>query len=68
MADTKAGDSVIWNSPGGRTHGKVTQKITHDTTIGGHSVKASKTDPQYEVKSDKSGKKAIHKPESLTDN
>ena len=32
---------------------------------GGRKVKASKDEPQYEVKSDKSGKTAVHKPDAL---
>jgi hypothetical protein len=59
------GDKVEWNTSQGRTHGTVEKKQTTDTMIKGHSVKASKDDPQYIVKSDKSGKKAAHKPEAL---
>jgi hypothetical protein len=65
MADLKAGDSVTWNTPQGKTEGKVTKKLTNDTSIQGHKVSASRQDPQYEVKSDSTGKKAAHKPSSL---
>jgi hypothetical protein len=66
MSDIKNGDKVSWNSPGGETEGTVTKKITSGETIAGHTAKATSSSPQYKVKSAKSGKNAIHKPESLT--
>ena len=66
MAKTlKAGDKVKWNTSQGETHGVVEKKQTAATKIKGHKVAASKDDPQYVVKSDKSGAKAAHKPEEL---
>ena len=62
----EAGDQVGWDSSGGHSTGKVVKKLTSPTRIKGHTVAASKDDPQYLVKSAKSGKKAAHKPESLT--
>ncbi len=59
------GDSVIWDTPQGETHGKVVEKITGTAKAGGHTAKASKQQPKFRVKSDKSGKEAIHKPEEL---
>jgi hypothetical protein len=61
----KKGDTVEWDSSGGHSRGKVVKKITSRTKIKGHKVAASKDDPQYLVKSDKSGKVAAHKAESL---
>lgn len=66
MADLTNGDAVSWNTPQGKTSGKVTRKIESDDAIQNHQIKASKSDPQYEVQSDSSGKKAAHKPDSLT--
>ncbi|SDG00664.1 DUF2945 domain-containing protein [Klenkia brasiliensis] len=63
--DLKKGDDVTWKTHGTETEGTVTRKITDDTEAGGRTVKASDDDPQYEVKSDKSGKKAVHKPDAL---
>ena len=40
-------------------------KITTETEAAGRTVKASKDEPQYRVTSDKSGRDAVHKPESL---
>ncbi|MBE7211608.1 MAG: DUF2945 domain-containing protein, partial [Gluconacetobacter diazotrophicus] len=39
--------------------------VTGKTKVGSHEVKASKDDPQVVVKSDKTGKKAAHKPSAL---
>jgi hypothetical protein len=61
----KKGDHVEWNSSGGKTEGVIEEKITKPTDFKGHHFDASKDDPEYRVKSDKSGKDAIHKPESL---
>lgn len=61
----KKGDRVEWNSSGGKTEGKVKKKLTSETEIKGHHVAASKDNPEYLVESDKSGKEAAHKPESL---
>lgn len=61
----KSGDKVEWDSSGGHSVGKVVKKLTSPTQIKGHKVAASKDNPEYLVKSDKSGKEAAHKPEAL---
>jgi hypothetical protein len=61
----KSGDKVEWQSSGGKSTGKVEKKLTSPTKIKGHEVKASKDNPEYLVKSDKSGAEAAHKPSSL---
>jgi hypothetical protein len=43
----------------------VEKKITKDTEAAGRTVRASSDDPQYEVKSEKSGGTAVHKPSAL---
>jgi hypothetical protein len=63
--ELKAGDKVGWDSSGGHSVGKVVRKQTTPTQIKGHKVAASKENPQYIVKSDKSGKLAAHKPSEL---
>ena len=66
MADElKKGDHVTWRSHGGEAEGEVEQKITSDTEAGGRTVRASKDDPQYLVRSEKSGGEAVHKPSAL---
>jgi len=61
----KKGDKVSWDSSGGHSTGKVEKKLTSATQIKGHKVAASKDNPEYLVKSDKSGKEAAHKPSEL---
>ncbi|MDZ8053164.1 MAG: DUF2945 domain-containing protein [Aulosira sp. ZfuVER01] len=59
------GDKVKWNTAQGETTGEVEKKLTSPTDIKGHHVAASKDNPQYLVKSDKTGKEAAHKPDAL---
>jgi hypothetical protein len=61
----KKGDRVEWDSHGGTAVGKVERKITSDTEAAGRKVKASKDEPQYLVRSEKSGGDAVHKPGAL---
>ena len=61
----KKGDRVRWSSHGGEAVGTVERKITSDTTAGGRTVRASPDEPQYLVKSEKSGGEAVHKPDAL---
>ena len=65
MAEFSKGDRVRWSSHGGEAVGVVEKEITTDTEIAGRTVRASKEDPQYLVKSDKSGGEAVHKPAAL---
>jgi DUF2945 family protein len=68
MADDKTfkkGDRVEWQSHGGTAVGTVERKITSDTEAGGRTVRASTDEPQYLVKSEKSGGTAVHKPGAL---
>jgi len=65
MTEFKQGDKVKWKSHGGEAVGHVERKLTEDTEAGGRKVKASKAEPQYLVKSEKSGGEAVHKPEAL---
>ena len=62
----RKGDKVEWDSSGGHSVGKVVKKMTSETHIKGHKVAATKDEPQYIVESDKSGKRAAHKPEALS--
>ena len=63
--DLHPGDQVTWSSHGQTVHGEVEQKITSRTEAAGRTVAASEDDPQYEVKSAKTGREAVHKPEAL---
>jgi hypothetical protein len=59
------GDKVTWQSHGSTAEGTVEEQITSDTTAAKRTVRASKDDPQYRVRSDKSGNDAVHKPDAL---
>ncbi|MCW3062010.1 MAG: hypothetical protein JWQ02_3831 [Capsulimonas sp.] len=59
------GNKVVWDSSQGEVHGKVEKKLTASTKIKTHKVAASPEDPEYLVKSDKTGAEAAHKPEEL---
>ena len=59
------GDKVSWKSHGGEAVGEVEKKITSDTEAAGRTVRASKDEPQYLVKSEKSGGEAVHKASAL---
>jgi hypothetical protein len=56
---------VTWKSHGGEAHGTVEKKQTSDTKIKSHTVRASKEEPQFIVRSDNGGK-AAHKASALT--
>ena len=67
MSDKKfsKGDNVEWKSHGQNVKGEVEREITSDTEAAGRAVRASKDEPQYQVRSDKTGKDAVHKPSAL---
>jgi DUF2945 family protein len=61
----RKGEKVTWSSHGHEVHGTVEEKITSETTAAGRTVKATPEEPQFKVKSDKTGREAVHKPEAL---
>ncbi|MBC8092800.1 MAG: DUF2945 domain-containing protein [Pseudonocardia sp.] len=65
MSELRKGDHVSWKTHGTTTEGTVEEEITDDTEAAGRTVRASEDDPQYRVRSDKSGKDAVHKPAAL---
>ena len=65
MTEFTKGDKVRWRSHGGLAEGEVSRKITSDTEAGGRTVRASADEPQYLVRSEKSGGEAVHKPDAL---
>jgi hypothetical protein len=62
----KRGDRVTWNFRGRTVVGTVRRRVTRRTEIAGRVVAASKEDPRYVVRSDKSGKETVRRGESLT--
>lgn len=65
-AKFKAGDKVSWNSEAGRVSGTIIKAHTKDFDYKGYTRHATKDDPQYEIKSDKSDHIAAHKGSALT--
>ena len=61
----KKGDKVEWDASQGKIKGTVEKIVTSDTKIKGHVAKATKDKPEVLVHSDKTGAKAVHKPEEL---
>jgi hypothetical protein len=57
----KVGDHVRWNSEAGLVSGTIVRVHTRDTDYKGHTRHASRDDPQYEIKSDKTDHVAMHK-------
>lgn len=64
--DLKKGDHVRWNSDVGHVRGVVVKKHTQDVEFDGRMRRCSPDDPQYEVKSDKTGEHAMHKGDALS--
>ena len=60
------GDHVEWNSEAGRVRGTIKKKIGSKITFKGYTVHASKEEPQYQIKSDKTDHVAMHKGSALT--
>jgi hypothetical protein len=61
----KVGDHVSWNSEAGRVSGTVIKVHTANVDYKGYVHHASKDDPQYEIKSDKTDHVAMHKGSAL---
>ena len=65
MTEFRKGDHVRWSSHGGEAVGVIVKKITEDTEEAGRTVRASEDEPQYLVRSEKSGGEAVHKASAL---
>jgi hypothetical protein len=61
----KRGDRVSWNSEAGRVTGIIQKKITSELVFKGYKRHASKEEPQYIIRSEKTGHIAIHKGTAL---
>ena len=61
----KAGDHVEWNSEAGRVRGTIQKKVTTEIEFMGRIRHASKEEPQYLIKSDKTDHVAMHKGSAL---
>ena len=61
----KVGDHVEWNSEAGRVSGTIKKKVTSAIKFKTYTVRASKEEPQYLIKSDKTDHLAMHKGSAL---
>jgi len=61
----KVGDHVEWNSEAGRVRGTIKKKVTAAIKFKTYTVRASKEEPQYLIKSDKTDHMAMHKGAAL---
>ena len=66
MAKFAKGDHVGWNSEAGRVSGTIIEVHERDFDYKGYRHRASKDEPQYEIKSDKTDHIAAHKEGALT--
>jgi hypothetical protein len=65
VSDFKRGDHVEWNSEAGRVRGTILKKVTREITFKGYKRHASKDEPQYIIRSDRTDHLAIHKASAL---
>jgi hypothetical protein len=61
----KRGDRVEWSFRGRTVTGRVRRRLTARTEVAGRVVAASKDDPRYLVRSERSGKETTRRPSAL---
>jgi len=61
----RIGDRVARNSEAGRVTGVIIKKVTSEIVFKGYKRHASREEPQYLIKSDKTDHVAIHKAAAL---
>ena len=62
----KVGDKVSWNSEAGRVSGTIIKIHRKDFDYKGYTHHATKEEPQYEIKSNRTEHIAAHKGSALT--
>jgi hypothetical protein len=63
--ELRRGDRVEWNFRGRKVVGTVRRKLSSPAEIDGRVVAASKEDPRYVVRSEKSGKETVRRAAAL---
>ena len=63
--DFQVGDHVGWNSEAGHVRGTIKRKVTSAIKFKTYTVRASKEEPQYLIKSDTTDHLAMHKGSAL---
>jgi hypothetical protein len=61
----RIGDHVSWNSEAGRVSGVIRRKISAPIKFKGYTVRATREEPQYMIKSDRTDHVAVHKGSAL---
>ena len=61
----KVGDHETWNSEAGQVSGTIIKVHTKSVDYKGYTHHASKDEPQYEIKSDKTDHISMHKGPAL---
>ena len=61
----KVGDHVEWNSEAGHVRGTIKKKVISAIKFKTYTVRASKEEPQYLIKSDTTDHMAMHKGTAL---
>jgi hypothetical protein len=61
----KRGDRVEWNFRGRTVVGRVRRRLTKRMEFNGQVVAASRDDPRYLVRSDKTGKETVRRAAAL---
>jgi hypothetical protein len=64
-SEFKRGDRVEWRFRGRTVIGTVERRLTTRTEVDGQVVAATKDDPRYVVRSEKSGKRTARRPHAL---
>jgi hypothetical protein len=57
---------VQWNFRGRRVVGRVRKRLTTRTEVGGQVATATRDDPRYLVRSERTGKETARRPSALT--
>jgi hypothetical protein len=57
---------VQWTFRGRRVVGRVRKRLTTRTEVGGQVVAATRDDPRYLVRSERTGKETARRPSALT--
>jgi Hypervirulence associated proteins TUDOR domain len=62
----RRGDRVEWNFRGRKVVGRVRKRLIARTEVAGQVVAASKDDPRFLVRTEKTGKETTRRPSALT--
>ena len=64
-AEFRKGERVRWDAGHESSIGRIERKLTEDTITGGRVVRATEDDPYYLVRSERTGRIAAQRPQTL---